>query len=324
MRPSPVCLAPICLAILVLAPLALPRAACAQELPPGAHPVLHVRGRAPMVVLSAAVDPSWARGRPRLLQRANPTVIARGVSLRRVPRALRAEARGSFLLSDAAGVVCAVRLGRPQILRHAIPEDASDAWDGMDGEPRMPRREVLREALAIDMPEVLVAPVIAMRGRCRTAAWASREPLVGGFAVTQIDPGALAAFRALEEYAYLAEEWEEVRADDDDPAATHWDERSGATSRSAYGFVSGDRRYTLIVARAYGGCGAFVGVLSALVEHTPGGPRVVYHETWEAAPSGLIDFDRDGVPEIVGFQRVVSLRTGESVDVSAPYYGCPC
>lgn len=293
-----------------------------DELPPGVFPVLTGDGPQVVVIRVGAPD-DWGRGRLRLTQREYPTVVTRAVRLHALPREVRADARGTVVLSDQGRSLCRARLGRPRLLRHVTPDFDYPIWNGEGGPPRLTDAQVAQRAWDMVDRSLLVAPVLRVSGDCRRAQWASRDQ--PDFATpTAADAEVLEAFRSLEDYAWLAEAWGEASEYDDDPSATRWDARSGGAYRRAFDLTTAGRRYVLVTAQAHAGCGDFTGTLWALFERTASGVSLVVSEHASSTPSGLADFDHDGTPEILSFRRVTSVALGQAVDVGAPFLGCPC
>lgn len=302
------------------------------ELPPGIRPLIRATDGTPLVVVRVRTESSWSRGALRLRQREWPTVVERSVSRPALPADVRADLSRLWTLSNEHAVVCSARLGTPRVVRRVSTEQ-SIVWSGEEGGRRWSDREVARAAWDLAAgSELLVAPVIKLHGRCGGAQWATTEiPSFGGQPVGN-ESRVLAAFRALPAYVELASEWEGARAYDADPAALHWDDRSGGQLRRMVGFAVGTRRFTLVAAEGNDGCGEFVGNLWALFEHTgdrdePGRETITLvasDRTYGYLPSALVDLDADGVPEMVGFQQFHALATGLSTDVTPLFLGCNC
>ncbi|MFK7988365.1 MAG: hypothetical protein AB8I08_20255 [Sandaracinaceae bacterium] len=302
--------------------LSLPHVAHADALPRGVMPVIRANGHS-YVALRATVDESWGRGGSRLLRRANPTVAVRNVRLSALPREVREDIRGTLRVQNGGGDVCRARMARPVLLRRADAAFASDEWDGLYGGPRLSDEEVARAFWDVSaVSSLLVARLIPSHGRCRMGTWASRATLAFGTTTTDIPDALAVAFRSVEQYGWLAEVWPEVRIEAGE-TAEHWDERPDA-GRMMTSLRVGAREFRLIGAAGESGCGDFTGGAWGLFELTDAGPVLLREGGRVDPPYGLADLDGDGVPEVIGHQRALMSTTGETVDVSAPFFGCPC
>lgn len=299
----------------------MPLSASADALPRGVLPVIRANGHS-YVALRATPDESWGRGGPRLLERSNPTVAVRNVRLSALPRDVREDMRGTLRVQNGGGEVCRARMARPVLLRHAIPAFESDDWDGFNGGPRLSDAEVARAFWNLEATtSILVARLIPSRGRCRLGSWASRGRLTFGTSTTDLPEDVAVAFRSLEQYGWLAEVWPEIREEEGN--AEHWDERPDA-GRMMTSLRIGSREFRLVAAVGHDGCGDFTGGAWGLFELTNEGPVLLRQGGRIDPPYGLADLDGDGEPEVIGFQRALLSTTGETVDVSAPFFGCPC
>lgn len=311
----------------LLSPLLCAAPASAQaSLPAGMYPVLNNPGTRAFAVIHLETQPEWSRGRVRLERREGPTLMTRPVRMRSLPTEVRAQLRGTVRVSSNTAEVCRARLGRPRVLRHVDAGWEVDRWNGLEGEPRYSNTQVAAEAwAAAEGFEVLVAPLIRVRGNCATGRWATRSHVTFGQTLQHAEPALLEAFRALEDYGYLAEGYQSLGSEDGQPLAEHWDARANASFRQVRSFVARGRRFSLIAAEAEVGCGDFTGGMWALFEHGPDGLVLVDTQSTGAYPvGGLADLDGDGVPEVLSFRRIGSTTTGETVDVNALFLGCPC
>lgn len=249
--------------------------------------------------------------------------MTRAVDRQHLPDDVRADARATLHVSNGHRRICLGRLGRPRLLRRVSHDLEYEVWNGEAGGPRFTDAEVAREAWALaEGHGLLVARLLPVRGDCSNAIWASRRRPDHGSRFSVDEDALVRAFRALDGYRALAEAWHAIRAHDDEADVDRWDERRGA--RSIRTFASDGRRFALVMGRAHLGCGDFTGILWALYEETAHGLSPVHRELGPHAPDGLIDLDRDGVPEVLFARRVVHVVLGTAVDVSTLDLGCPC
>ncbi len=296
------------------------------ELHEGIHPVIQSPEGEPLVVVRVQTRAGWGRGPLRLLQREWPTVVDRAVDRRALPAEVRAELRETLVLSGQDRVVCTARLGTPRVVRRVSADFQYSIWSGEEGGPRYTARQVADAAWALaEGTELLVAPAIKVTGDCRRAGWATRGSPTFSPASTTDEARLLAAFRSLREHRALAEAWTEASHYDDDPTASHWDERGAGGSRSFRTFAARGRRFTLVVAHAHDGCGEFTGVVWALYEQRADGLAIrASARTYTFVPEALVDLDGDGVPEILGGAQYQRVGADLSSDVEALFLGCPC
>jgi len=296
------------------------------ELHEGIHPVIESPDGEPLIVVRVRTSAAWGRGPLRLLQREWPTVVDRAVDRRALPPEVRAELRETLVLSGQDRVVCTARLGTPRVVRRVSADFHYSIWSGEEGGRRYSAREVADAAWELaEGTELLVAPAIKVTGDCRHAGWATRRTPTFAPATTTDQARLPAAFRSLPEHRALAEAWTEASHYDDDPTATHWDERGGGSSRSFRSFEANGRRFALVVAHAHDGCGEFTGVVWALYEQPSEGLALrTSARTHTFVPDALVDLDGDGVPEILGGSQYQREGADLSSDVDPLFLGCPC
>ena len=276
------------------------------------------------VVLRAHTEPEWSEGPLSLAQRASPTVVLRAARSG-VPLAERTGTR--MVLRSGSDVTCVAELGAPQLLRRAhAPSHTVAAWEGEDGAPRASDAQVAAEAWEIAVEsELLVAKATPVTGDCAGAHWAHPEhasPHLGAAPIGEAQ--VVRAFRQLQGYRDFQSAWAEVREYDDHPGFARWDARPGA-HRRVVTFRSRDGRdFALVSAMAHDGCGDFTGALWALFEVTSRGLEPIRSENTADAPMALADLDGDGTPEILFSSRLMHASGDASVDVTTPYFDCPC
>jgi len=276
------------------------------------------------VVLRARTEPEWGKGPLALAQRTSPTVVVRAARAG-VPSS---ELTGTRMVLRREGeVACVAELGAPQILRRAYAAwERYAEWNGEEGDLRASDAQVAAEAweLAAES-ELLVAKATPMEGNCAGAHWAHPEhasPHLGAAAIGEAR--VVRAFRQLEGYHQFQSAWSEVREYDDHPGFARWDARPGAHRRIlTFGSHNG-RDFALVTAMAHDGCGDFTGALWALFEVTSRGLEPIRSENTVDAPVALADLDGDGAPEILFYSRLTHASGDSAVDVTTPYFDCPC
>lgn len=294
------------------------------EQPPGFYFVLS--HEPPFVVLRARTDAAWGRGPLVLAQREWPTIVTRDVDEAALPDEVHAALRERVVMRDAEGRACTATLGAPRLLRRVDPDDGrAYEWSGEDGGDRASDERVAAEAWELAAGhELLVAEATVVAGGCERPRWAHPEGAAidlgaAGRAVPRAR--ALAAFRGLEQHADLQREWREVAPGE---RGRHWDARpDGHRAIRTFQARSG-RRFVVVSALAEDGCGEFTGGLWSLFEAR--GDRLALVRTAHTfvVPITLADVDGDGLPEVIFPDRIEQADDARTVDVSTPFFGCPC
>ncbi len=303
--------------------------------------VIHV-GDDELVVLDAEPREEWARGPRRALSDPSALVGARDVDVATLSPTIRARAAERWRLVGTEGETCVATLGAPMLVRR------SEWMDAIDDDPDAAEAQLAR--VWEDGTEVLAAIATPSRGECERSLFAHVEGSPP--AITFAPQPALAA---RDRDADLARHGAVIDAFVSLPAqhaiAARYDDyvdemegllpgealpRSWITYTAEGGptvrFFRSDagREIALVVVDPGGGCGDFGESLFGLFEVRRDGDAIsvttIESGDGDEAPAMLVDVEADGQLELVRWEELGYGPRGARtwVDVSAPYFGCPC
>jgi hypothetical protein len=269
------------------------------------------------VVLSQEPDAAWGRGEPRVIAGDALSITTfRAVERARLPVQLRASLEERWVSYDGVGPACEGELGEPVLIRLVdarwieLPERGDEAVFAEGNEA---------------FTYVLAAPFAT---RCeRTGTWAhpiARAPsemFVPSRDYGRAEGEALAAYRALPEYAEIAaryREWQAEEASEEElPVAHEWIYYDGAEPTfEAFVDPRDGRELVLVHVSAGSGCGGFVESLWAAFTRASNGALAPIARG-SLRPIALIEVN--GALEPITYDAIVGLR-----ELQREPWFCPC
>lgn len=276
--------------------------------------VVHV-GEQAYVVLDASTELAWGsegpsgpdganvseragEGPPELTSVENEGVYAvtRKLSPLAVPARAKAAQGKHVRLYGAAGVVCDAVVDEVKLLGRFSPDsDVYARWHGEARDeadrplPKPSRAEMADEAWTISEGAIVLAATLRPSGKCAGATFAllgedaQSTPTIGTSAkVAKLSAAddttttrALAAFRALPEYATHAAEYLTFATENESTVtAASWDRHAESSPQVTLVTLESET-LVWVTANVDGGCGDFGATLSVLYRSTPGGLEVV-------------------------------------------------
>ena len=282
-------------------------------------------------LLDPKPNPAWADG-PLTL--AGDNSATRGVSLTRLPQALRAWLGRPVKVLGASGAVCETRLQRFALRAQITPDPrTAEHWEGCADGPPIPPATIAEEIwrlsavggrqLIAEFSAPCKGALLAVDPNLPAPAIAAPEP-----AAAEVGAAVMAAFRRLPAYAAL-----QARFRTEHPELEGaWDDRDARRSVSRLSLPGGPELLFVSV-EAGTGCAGFSASLSALWQAGPEGPSKVLTaiDNRRLTPKAIVDFDGSGGSLLLGpdgpLQMRSVLRAGSyqrSFLSDVPYFPEPC
>jgi hypothetical protein len=303
--------------------------------PAGLFLVIDASG--PLLVAERNPDPDWAIGPvDRVSNRdgamENWSVTRQAVDAEQLPAELATIAGRELLLHARRGESCLATLGELELVRRTDPYERSLAGE-LEGVLEPDDLDPGWESPA--SRAVLGGRIHTLDPACDGAVWATLAGLPAPVVFASVEHAqvddaeqlagaALAALRALPEYAEIDQIYSEV-LDETSTRAEPWEQHAGASPSFAFWRV-GERTLVGVDANVGGGCGDFGASLWALFELRDGALLLRARDREAPFPSDVFDLEGDGRLELASGERLLlPTSTGVAVlDVDVPYYGCPC
>jgi hypothetical protein len=282
-------------------------------------------------LLDAKPAPEWADG--PLTLTGDGTSASRGVTLARLPKALRGWLGRPVKVLGASGAVCETRLQRFALRAQVTPDTrTAEFWEGC-ADPPMQKDAIAKEiwrlsavggrTLIGEFSAPCKGALLAVDPNLPAPAIAAPEP-----ASAELGAAVMAAFRALPAYAALQARFRAEHPEQDGA----WDDRDARRSVSKLA-LPGQPELLFVSVETGSGCAGFSASLSAIWHAGPSGPSNVLTaiDNRRLSPSAIVDLDGSGSSLLLGpdgpLQMRSVLRPGsfERAFLSAvPYFAGPC
>ncbi|HET7545646.1 MAG TPA: hypothetical protein VFK05_37520 [Polyangiaceae bacterium] len=282
-------------------------------------------------LLDAKPALEWADG--PLTLASDGSSATRGVTLARLPKALRGWLGRPVKVLGASGAVCETRLQRFALRAKVTPDPrTAEFWEGC-AEPPLPKETIAKEiwrlsavggrTLIAEFSAPCKGALLAVDPNLPAPAIAAPEP-----ASAEVGAAVMSAFRALPAYAAL-----QARFRAEHPEAEGaWDDRDARRSVSKLS-LPGTPELLFVSVETGSGCAGFSASLSAIWQSGPSGPSKVLTaiDNRRLSPSAIVDFDGSGSSLLLGpdgpLQMRSVLRAGSferSFLSDVPYFAGPC
>jgi len=283
-------------------------------------------------LLDAKPDLAWADGPITLAS--DGTSATRGVTLTRIPKALRGWLGRTVKVLGATGAVCETRLQRFALRAEVTPDPrTSEFWEGCAEGPAMPPETIAKEiwrlsaiggrTLVAEFSAPCKGALLAVDPNLPAPAIAAPEP-----ASAEVGAALMNAFRALPAYAALQARFHSEHPDQDGA----WDDRDARRNVSRLA-LPGKPELLFVSVETGSECSGFSASLSAVWEAGLNGPGKVLTaiDNRRLRPNAIVDFDGSGGSLLLGPDgpwKVRSVLRAGSLSRSflsdVPYFVGPC